>query len=99
MQKWGFFTMGIMSGIIAVLLTTVIMQNREPLAYAAAPQSVDNTGAGLMLGTGSATSGMNDILWVVYKRPSNRKASGDPKDVVAQKDERISVAAGTTVRT
>ena len=38
MQKWGFFTMGIMSGIIAVLLTTVIMQNREPLAYAAAPQ-------------------------------------------------------------
>ena len=93
MQKWGFFTMGIMSGIIAVLLTTVIMQNREPLAYAAAPQSVDNTGAGLMLGTGSATSGMNDILWVVYKRPAGRKPSGDAKDIVSQKDERISVAA------
>ena len=85
--------MGIMAGIIAVLLTTVIMQNREPLAYAAAPQSVDNTGQGLMLGTGSATSGMNDILWVVYKRPVARKASGDAKDVVAQKDERITVAA------
>jgi hypothetical protein len=93
MHKWGFFTMGIMSGIIAVLLTTVVMQNREPLAYAAAPQSVDNTGAGLMLGTGSATSGMNDILWVVYKRPAQRKASGDAKDVVTQKDERISVGA------
>jgi hypothetical protein len=31
---------------------------------------------------------------VVYKRPAPRKAAGgDPKDVVAQKDERISVAA------
>jgi len=93
MHKWGFFTMGIMSGIIAVLLTTVVMQNREPLAYAAAPQSVDNTGQGLMLGTGSATSGMNDILWVVYKRPAARKAAGDAKDIVAQKDEKITVAA------
>lgn len=90
MQKWSYFSMGIMAGIILVLLTVVITQNREPKAYGAAAQAVDNTGQGLMIGTGSATSQMNDVLWVIYKHAASRKAGGSDKDVTA-KDERITL--------
>lgn len=90
MQKWTYFSMGIMSGIIAVLLTVVVMQNREPQAHAATPQGTDNTGAGLMLATGGAQNNQNDILWVIFKRPAPRKAGADTKEVL-QKDERITV--------
>jgi hypothetical protein len=93
MHKWGFFTMGILAGIIAVLLTAVVLQGREPMAYAAAPQTVDNTGSGLIVATGASTQNTNDILWVVFKRPAPKRAGADAKDIVAQKDERISVAA------
>lgn len=94
MQKWGFFSMGIMAGMIAVLLSALLMQNRESLAYAASvPQSVDNTGHGLMIGIGASQQNQNDILWVVYKRPAQKKAGADARDIVSQKDERITVAA------
>lgn len=94
MQKWGFFSMGIMAGIIAVLLTVLVMQNREPLAHASAPQSVEGTpDGGLIIGTGASQQNQNDILWVVYKRPATKKAGADARDIVAQKSERITVAA------
>ena len=95
MQKWSYFSMGIMAGIIAVLLTVVVTQNREPQAYAApapaSPQSADNTGQGLMLATGGATNNMVDCLWVINKHKAGGKAGGDSKDVVSQKDERITL--------
>ena len=95
MQKWSYFSMGIMAGIIAVLLTVVVMQNREPQAYAATPpaaaQAADNTGQGLMLATGGATSQQPDILWVINKHKAAARAGGDPKDVVNAKDERITL--------
>jgi len=94
MQRWGTFSMGILVGIVAVLLTVVVMQNREPQAYAATPpapaQAVDNTGQGLMMGSGSATANQNDILWIVYKRNAPRKAGATDKDVTA-KDERVTL--------
>jgi hypothetical protein len=94
MQKWSYFSVGIMAGIIAVLLTVVVMQNREPAAWAApaTPQAVDNTGAGLMMGTGASQQNQMDILWVVYKRPAAKRAGADAKDAVA-KDERITLCA------
>ena len=93
MQKWGYFSTGIMAGIIAVLLTVLVLQNREPQAYAApaAPQAVDNTGQGLMLATGGATSNQADILWVIHKHKATARTGGDTKDVVTQKDERITL--------
>jgi hypothetical protein len=98
MQRWGFFSMGIMAGIIVVLLSALIMQNREPLAYAAAPpvpQAADAGHEGLIMGIGASQQNQNDICWVLFKRSAPRKAAAgsDPKDVVAQKDERISLAA------
>ena len=95
MQKWGFFSMGIMAGIIAVLFTALVMQNREPLAHAASvPQTVDGSAdGGLIIGTGASQQNQNDILWVVYKRAASKKAGADARDIVAQKNERITVAA------
>lgn len=92
MQKWGYLSVGILTGIIAVLMTIVVLQNREPLAYAApaSPQAADNTGQGLMLATGGATSNQVDCLWVInkHKAPAH---SGDAKDIVNQKEERITL--------
>ena len=96
MQKWGFFSMGIMAGIIVVLLSALLMQNREPLAYAApSPLTQADAGQnGLIMGIGASQQNQNDICWVLFRRAAPRKAAGgDPKDVVAQKDERISLAA------
>ena len=95
MQKWSYFSMGIMAGIIAVLFTVVVSQNREPQAYAApapAAQAVDNTGQGLMLATGGATANQADVLWVINKhKAAGGRAGADSKDVVASKDERITL--------
>ena len=92
MHKWSIFSVGILTGIVGVLSTIVVMQNREPQAFAApaAPQAVDNTGQGLMLATGGATANQADILWVInkHKAPSH---VGDAKDVVNQKEERITL--------
>ena len=98
MQKWGFFSMGIMAGVIVLLLNALLMQQREPLANASPtpplPQAADAGQNGLIMGIGSSSQGINDICWVLFKRAAPRKAAGgDPKDVVAQKDERITLAA------
>ena len=90
MQRWSYFSMGIMAGIILVLLTVVVVQSHEPKAYGAASQAVDNTGQGLMLATGGATSQMSDVLWVIHKHAVARKAGGSDKDITG-KDERITL--------
>lgn len=98
MQKWGVFSMGIMAGIIVVLLSALLLQNREPQAYAAtapATQSADAGHEGLIMGIGASQQNQSDICWVLFKRAAPRKAAAgaDPKDVVSQKDERITLAA------
>jgi hypothetical protein len=94
MQKWSFYSAGILSGVVAVLLTVVVMQNREPQAHAVppVPQAVDNTGQGLIMGIGASQQNQNDIVWVLYKRNAPRKAGADTKDVVA-KDEKLTLCA------
>jgi hypothetical protein len=95
MQKWGFFSMGIMAGIIVVLLSALIMQQREPLAYAGvpAPQAADAGSGGLIMGIGASQQNQNDICWVLYKHTVPARPGSDPKDIVSQKTERISLAA------
>ena len=68
MKKMNYFAMGIMAGIIAVLLTVVVMRDYGPEAHAVMPQGSDNTGQGLMLATGGSQTQTQDILWVVHKR-------------------------------
>lgn len=96
MQKWGFFSMGIMAGVIVVLLSALLMQHREPQAWAAVPnvpQAADSGNGGLIMGIGASQQNQNDICWVLFKRNAPPKAGSDPKDVVSQKSERISLAA------
>jgi hypothetical protein len=95
MQKWGFFSMGIMAGIIVVLFSALLMQQRESTAYAAVPatQAADSGNGGLIMGIGASQQNQNDICWIVFKRNAPPKPGSDPKDVVASKSERISLAA------
>jgi hypothetical protein len=85
-----YFATGIMAGIIAVLLTVVLAQNREPQAWAAPAtlQGTDNTGHGLMMATGGSQSQIQDILWVIFKRQQPIK--GD-RDGQLSKSERITL--------
>ena len=93
MQKWGFFSMGIMAGMIVVLLSALLMREREPQAYATVPQAADAGSGGLIMGIGASQQNQNDICWIVYKHTVPPKPGSDPKDVVMQKTERISLAA------
>lgn len=86
MQKWSYFSMGIMSGVIAVLLTVVVLENREPRAEAWPLQTADSAaGAGLLIGTGASQANQNDILWIIYKRPGET----GPSDM--KKSERLTL--------
>ena len=87
-SRWTYVATGVMTGIIGVLLTVVIAQNREPQAWAA-PQSVDNNQNGLIMGSGGATTNTQDVLWVIYKRAAASTAGG--KDTILTKSEKITL--------
>ncbi|HLY07770.1 MAG TPA: hypothetical protein VKW04_00570 [Planctomycetota bacterium] len=87
-SRWTYVATGMMTGIIGVLLTLLIAQNREPQAWAA-PQSVDNTHDGLIMGSGGATTNTQDVLWVLYKRPA--PAGSGAKDSILSKAERVTL--------
>ena len=86
-SRWMYIATGVMAGIIGVLLTVVIGQNREPQAWAA-PQSVDNTGQGLMMGTGGSQTQTQDVLWILFKHPNSSKGE---KEGVLAKAERLTL--------
>lgn len=87
-SRWTYVATGVMTGIIGVLLTVIIAQNREPQAWAA-PQAVDNNQNGLIVTTGGATTSTQDVLWVLFKRPAPVVAGG--KDSILSKAERITL--------
>ena len=82
MQKPMWFSMGLMAGVIAVLLTIVVMQNREPMAYAQAAGGGD---ADTMMYSGGAQSQIQDIIWVLHKKNTPKKPGADPDDIIANK--------------
>ena len=86
-SRWTYVATGVMTGIIGVLLAVVVSQNRETQAWAA-PQATDNTGAGLMMGTGGSQTQTQDILWIIFKRAASSVA--DANGVMA-KSERITL--------
>lgn len=85
MQKSAWFSMGLLSGVIAVLLTVIVMQNHEPMAYA---QAAGGGGDGsTMMYSGGAQSQIQDIIWVLHKKITPRKPGADPNDIIANKTE------------
>src|SRR5262245_64430201 len=72
MQKWTYFTMGIMAGLIFLLGGALLMQGRESTAYAAPMQGVDNQGK-FTLATGSSEPNRYDMLWVLHQHAPHPK--------------------------
>jgi hypothetical protein len=91
MHKWTFFASGILAGVVAVVLTASALQGRGQQAWAApAFQGTDNTGHGIALTTGGSQQGIQDVLWVIYKRHAVAKA-GEGKEGALVKEERITL--------
>ena len=88
-SRWTYVATGIMAGVIGVLLTVVIGQNREPQAWAAPPMTQAQGGGDLQVYSGGSQTQTQDILWVVYKRQMPPPA--DAKGILA-KSERVSLA-------
>ena len=94
MQRWSQFSLGLLAGIVVVLLTLVILQNREPQAHAVS--QVDNAGGNLIMGIGASQQNQNDLVWVLWKHPAPKRPVGadtkdDKESIVTSKDERLSL--------
>jgi hypothetical protein len=88
MQKWGYFAMGTMAGIILVLTFALLGQQQGNLAHAS---SYVQDGPGtLHISRGSATQNQDDCLWVLHKHPPliKPKETGDKE---MQKGEKMSL--------
>jgi hypothetical protein len=92
MHRWSQFSLGLLAGIVVVLLTVVILQNREPQAHAVTPQ-VDNAGGNLLMGIGGSQTQLTDLVWVLWKHPAPKRPVGaDTKEgIVTSKDERLTL--------
>ena len=90
MQKWTYFSMGIMAGLILLLGGALLMQGREPAAYAM--QGVDNQGA-FTVATGSSEPNRYDMLWVLHKHQPHPKLRlrGEEADAGILKGEQITL--------
>ncbi len=72
MQKWTYFSMGIMAGLILLLGGALLMQGREPAAHAVPMQSVDNQGQ-FLFAVGSSEPNRYDMLWVLHRHAPHPK--------------------------
>lgn len=91
-SRWMYAVTGVMTGIIGVLLTVVVSQNREPQAWAAptAPMMQDKGGGDMLqMYSGGSQNNIQDVIWIVYKRAATATAGG--KDSVLSKNEKITL--------
>ncbi len=66
MQKWAYFTMGMMAGVIVLLVHALIMQHHDNVAYARQGGGVSGDGS-LVMATGGSQSQIQDIVWVLHE--------------------------------
>ncbi|MBI2932898.1 MAG: hypothetical protein HYY16_14730 [Planctomycetes bacterium] len=66
-HKWAYFSMGIMSGIILMLVFALLMQHRENVAWARQDAGTDKQGHPLLMATGGSQANINDIVWVLHE--------------------------------
>jgi hypothetical protein len=67
MQKWAYFSMGAMAGIIAILASALVLQHGSMNAYAASQQDPSLQSGKLMMVAGMSTQNQADILWVLHE--------------------------------
>ena len=95
-QKWTFFAVGVMAGIIAILGCALLLQAKGPQAHAANAITQDsNPQAGILIATGGSQQNIQDCVWILFKRPSDKKpdeGTGTVADSVLNKPEHLSLA-------
>lgn len=94
-QKWSFFAIGVMAGIIAVLGYALIVQAHGPKAHAQAGGGDTNPQAGITVATGGSQQNINDVCWILYKHQKPQKADdtgGTTATDVTNKTEHLSLA-------
>jgi len=87
-SRWTYVATGVMTGVVGVLLTVVIMQNREPQAWAAPMQAGPSSDI-LQMYSGGSQNNIQDVIWVVYKRAAPAGAGG--KDSILSKAEKVTL--------
>jgi hypothetical protein len=87
-SRWTYVATGVLAGVVGVLLTMVLAQNREPQAWAA-PMQAQSTGESLQMYSGGSQNNINDVIWIVYKRAAAPAAGA--KDSVLSKTEKITL--------
>ena len=93
-QKWAFFTIGIMAGMIAILSFSLLLQASQPMAIASPASGTADPSAGIVLATGGSQQNLNDICWVVYKRKNTSQSgsdSGATQDDITNKEYLVSL--------
>ncbi len=93
-QKWTFFAIGVMAGVIAVLGYALILQAHSPKAAAQAGGGDTNAQAGITVATGGSQQNINDVCWILYKHPGHQKKdeSGTTVDNLLNKPEMLTLA-------
>lgn len=74
-QKWTFFAIGAMAGIIAILSFALALQTMTPKAHAQGGAD-NNPAAGIIVATGGSQQNINDVCWVLIKHPNDGAAAG-----------------------
>lgn len=65
MQKWCFFVMGAMSGVIALLSFALLSQSTLPAAHAV--NNIADGSMGVLAVPGMSGQDTQDMLWVIHK--------------------------------
>lgn len=87
-SRWTYVATGVMAGVVGVLLTMVLVQNREPQAWAAPMQAAPPTDT-LQMYSGGSQNNIQDVIWIVYKRPN--AGGADKKDSILAKAEKVTL--------
>src|SRR5262245_44585887 len=89
MQKWSFFAMGVMAGVIAILGFSLAAQGHGTPVYAqgyggGGGGGMGDAGLGMIAIPGSSQQSVQDSLWVIHKGPVvpelQPPPSKDPKE-------------------
>lgn len=94
-QRWAYFAMGLMAGVIVVLALALLQQQGAARAYAAASQATSSDGRGLLMATGMSQQNLSDIVWVLHEHPplAALARSGEDSETMAKlrKPNRLSL--------
>ena len=90
MQKWTFFSMGMMAGIILLLVFMLLSQQGENLAYANSMRQDVAGQTGTTMSTGGTQQQITDMVWVLYRRKGGKSGGGSSTKITG--DSRLTLA-------